>query len=138
MTIHPKINTVLLSFFLMLPATVTYAAGTGGMSEEQMQKMMRNAHKMQECFENIDRSAFEKLEKEGKRIEAEIEALCESGKRDEARARAVAYGRKISESEEMEEIRKCGAIMEGMMDNMPMVMQKSFDEEEHGHICDAR
>lgn len=138
MTSYSKITAILLSYLLLLPAAITHAAGTDGMSEEQMQKMMQNARKMQECFENIDRSAFEKLEKEGKRVEAEVEALCESGKRDEAQARAVAYGREISESEEMQEIQKCGAMMEGMMDNMPIMMQESFDEEKHGHICDER
>ncbi len=120
----------------LLSVTVTYAGETGGMSDEQMQKMMQNARKMQECFEKIDRSAFEKLEKEGEEVGAEIDALCKAGKRNEAQARAVAYGKKISESEEMKEIQKCGTMMKGMMDNMPLMIQESFDEEKHGHICD--
>lgn len=138
MTNLPKITAVLLSYLLLVIPVAAYAAGTDGMSEEQMQEMMQNARKMQECFEDIDRSAFDKLEQEGKRAQAEIEALCEAGKRDEAQAKAMAYGRKISESEEMQEIQKCGAMMEGMMDNMPAMMQESFDEEKHGHICDER
>lgn len=118
---------------LMLSGVAVRAAGPGGMSEEQMQSMMQNAQKMQDCFENIDRSAIDRLKQEGNRAEAEIRALCKAGKRDQAQARAVEYSRTMRDSEEFKSIRKCGMMA---MENMPLMTEKSMEEGEHGHVCD--
>lgn len=92
MAYFPEIIVVLFTYLLLVVSGVVHAAGTGGMSDEQMRNMMENMEKMQKCFENIDQSAMENLEKEGQRVGAEIESLCKAGKRDEAQVSTSTQG----------------------------------------------
>jgi len=120
-------------FILLLPVGVVCAADTGGMSQEQMQKMMNNAQKMQECFKDIDQSALARLEEDGRKVGEEIESLCQAGKRDQAQTRAMDYAAKMRKTKEFRAIKKCGMMG---MENMPMFMPKSAENSGHGHVCD--
>ena len=109
-----------------------------GMSEEQIQQMILQTQAAQECFGEIDQSAFAELEAKGKKMEAEIKALCAEGKRDEAMSTAMKYGMEMQNDPQIKEMRKCGEMMQGMMDNMPQpyMPPSTDDSEDGGHICD--
>ncbi|MBT2991222.1 MAG: hypothetical protein KME65_19855 [Candidatus Thiodiazotropha sp. (ex Ctena orbiculata)] len=124
------------ALMLMFFTQTTYAAP--GMSEQQMQQMMLNAQKAQACFSEFDKSTFDELEAKGKKMEADIKALCAAGKRDEAMSTAMKYSKQMHNDPKMKEIRKCGEMMEGAMAGMPQPYMPPTDEEQEkdGHICD--
>jgi ABC-type phosphate transport system auxiliary subunit len=111
-------------------------AGNAGMTEEQMQQMMQNAEKMQECFAQMDQSAMQSLNAKGEKMRAEVEALCAAGKRDEAQSAAMNYGKEIAKSKEMQEMKKCGEMAQHMMQQMPHGPEGDFSGT--GHVCDRR
>ncbi|MCG7874723.1 MAG: hypothetical protein AB2672_17905 [Candidatus Thiodiazotropha endolucinida] len=109
-----------------------------GMSEQQMQQMMMRAQEAEECFSKIDKSQLEELEAKGKKMQADIKALCAAGKRDEAMSKAFKYSKQINNDPKIKEMRKCSEKMRGMMVNMPQpYMPPTVDEREKaGHVCD--
>ena len=131
---------------LILFPVVVFAQGQPGMppnmSQRDMEQMQRNMQqmdmgKMQEamaCMKDIDRSALEGLEEEGKKMEAEVGALCRSGKRDEAMDKAMEYGKEMMNKPELKKMRECGKMMAGMMPKMPF--QNMEEENKNRHICD--
>lgn len=121
--------------FLSLLMSGLAQAGPGGMTDEQMQQMMHNAQKMQECMSKVDPSTFSKLEEKGKKMQAEVKALCDAGKRGEAQKKAIAYGKEMNASKEMKEMQKCGMMAGSMIQQMPIVKEK-LEEGKGRHICD--
>ena len=122
-----------LMLMLVLVPGLTMAQSNEGMSKD-MTEMLLQAQKAQACMEKIDKSQMDKFEQEGNKMEAEIESLCNSGKRDEAQQKAMAFSRKMMDSETMKEVRKCTELMRGMLPEMP------FDNMEekmaNTNICD--
>jgi hypothetical protein len=123
------------------PAALTvvlFAAAPVGaeISDEQMQQMMQQAYKMQECLAGIDQSGMDALAARADAMEQELKALCAAGKRDEAERTAIKYGQEISAAPEMQAMKDCGEIMQGMMQQMPMMADL---EQEYGdqHVCDG-
>lgn len=114
---------------LLFAATHTMA----GMTEEQMQQMMEQAQKMQECMAKIDESGMEALGAKAEAMEREVKALCDAGKRDQAQKQAIKYGKEISAAPEMKQLQKCGEMAKGMMQHSPMM---SMEELESRHVCD--
>jgi hypothetical protein len=122
---------------LTLIATLSMAVQAGGgMSEEQMQHMMEQAQKMQECMARIDQSGLDALAARADAMEKEVKALCDAGKRDQAQKLAIKYGREISASPEMQALQKCGEMAQGMMQQMPMMsdLGQEYDDQ---HVCDG-
>jgi len=115
----------------------TAQAQNGQMSEEQMRQMMQHAQKMQKCMSNIDQSAMEALAEKGKKMEAEVKALCKAGKRDQANNMAMVYGREVSGSKEMQAMQKCSAMAQGMMHNSPWMPGKGGKNSDGSHVCDG-
>ena len=132
MAFKSKITAVFSGLILGLCVLPVMAAG--GMSEEQMQQMMQQAEKMQQCFADIDPAVMKKLETRGQQMQAEVRALCESGKRDQAQSTAMRYGREFSGSKEMQAVMKCGAMAEQMVGQMSMMTPEQIDK--RGHVCD--
>ena len=140
----------LFFMFVLLPG-VAFAQGQPGMPPnmpmdmekmQRMQEMQRNMQqmdmgKMQEamaCMKDIDRSALEGLEEEGKKIEAELGALCKSGNRDEAQDKAMAYGKEMMSRPEIKKMRECSKLAAGMLPKMPF---EDFEEKtKNQHVCD--
>ena len=124
---------VLLTTYLMLFASLIFAESV--MSEEQM---MKQAEAVEECFSKIDPSTFERFAARGREMEKELEALCAAGKRDEAMSAAMKYGKEFSASQDLQEMRKCSELIQGMMANMPKTyMPPEIDEDgSNSHICD--
>jgi hypothetical protein len=138
-----------MKFFIynfVFSPVVVFAQGQSGMppnmSQRDMEQMQRNIQqmdmgKMQEamaCMKDIDRSALEGLEEEGKKMEDEVGVLCRSGKRDEAQDKAMEYGKDIMNRPEMKKMRECGKMMGGMMPKMPF--ENIEEDNENRHICD--
>ncbi len=122
-----------LVLFLIILLLQSVQAGAA-MNEKQMQQMMKQAEEMQKCFGNIDQSVFKALETKGKKMEAEIRALCKAEKRGKAKSAAMKYGKEIAKSKELQAMKKCGAMAQQMMAKMPMMSPENFDQS--GHICD--
>ena len=122
-----------LIMLLGLLPMIALAQNNSGMPMD-MQKMMEQAMKAQACMEDIDTSEFDRIEKEGKAMEAEIKTLCDAGKRDEAQDTAIAYSRELMKQPAMQKVRQCSEHLRGMLPSMPF---DNFEEEfENKHICD--
>jgi len=118
---------------------VTVAQNYQNMSEEDMQKMMQQAQKMQSCMQNIDQAKLEAIDKRSSEILANIDSLCASGKRDEAQQTAISYGKEMAKDPTMQAMRKCsemmsGEMMQGMMPKTPLMdLDKDLSSR---HVCD--
>ena len=99
------------------------------MSDEQMQQMMENAEKTQDCMAQMDRGAMAALAAKGEKVIAEVQNLCSAGKRDEAQKIAIEYGKEVASSREMQAIQQCG----GMAASILMTGQG----DKAGHVCDG-
>ena len=121
---------ILLVFFT--PAIVFAQSNTG--TSQDMQKMMEQAARAQVCMQEIDTSEFEKLEQEGKKMQAEIKALCDAGERTQAQDQAIAYSKEMMALPSMQKMRECSELMRGMLPKMPF---DNFEEEfKNKHVCD--
>jgi len=98
------------------------------MSEEQMQQMMENAGKMQDCMGKMDQQAMDAYAAKGEKVNAEIKKLCAAGKRDEAQKMATDYGKEMASSKEMQAMQQCG---------MANQMAMTDPGEKPGHVCDG-
>lgn len=109
-------------------------AQSGTEMPKDMTQMLLQAQKAQECMQKIDKSEMDKFEQEGTKMEAQIKRLCDSGKSAEAQEQAMAFSRKMMDSDAMQEIRQCTEMMRGMLPEMP------FDNMEekmaNTNICD--
>ena len=133
-----------LIYLLMFFPIVVFAQSHPGMPPdmERMQEMQRRMQqmdmgKMQEamaCMKNIDRSALEGLEEEGKKMEAEVAALCKSGNRDDAQDKAIKYAKEMMARPELQKMRECGKMLAGMVPQMPF--ENIEEESKNRHICD--
>ncbi len=122
-------------FILLLPISV-FAETMGGMSQEQMQQMMQQAQGMQTCMQHIDQAEMQAFEQRAEQMQAETQALCESGKREEAMQKAMAFGKEISNSNAMQAMKKCGEGMQAMMPKIATVARNGGHEKSGRHICD--
>ena len=109
-------------------------AQSGTEMPKDMTQMLLQAQKAQECMQKIDKSEMDRFEQEGTKMEAQIKRLCDSGKSAEAQEQAMAFSRKMMDSDAMQEIRQCTEMMRGMLPEMP------FDNMEekmaNTNICD--
>lgn len=125
-------------FFILLMPIAVFAENMGGMSQEQIQQMMQQAQGLQTCMQNIDQSEIQAFEQRAKQMEAETQALCASGKRDEAMQMAMTFGKEVSRSKAMQEMKKCGEGMKNMMPKIASVDQNNDPDKSGRHICDDR
>jgi len=120
-----------LILILALPLT---AWAQQGMSEEQMQAMMQQMQKAQQCMEQVDQEQLKKLEARTSRMEAEIKKLCQAGKRDEAEAKAMAFGKEMAKDPTVKQYQRCAELMQGMAQQMPFANPEHETSERH--VCD--
>ena len=121
-------------FILLLPLLVFSTLVQSGMSEEQMQQMMKQAESMQKCMAKIDKSALDEMARKGEKTQADIKSLCDKGKQDEAEKTAIAYSKEVTASEVMKEMKKCGEMAQQLMQNMTLPTYNTTDKQRH--ICD--
>ena len=126
-----KISVIIL---LLLMPVVTVAQNSHNMSEEDIQKMMQQAQKMQSCMQNIDQAKLKAIDQRSSQIMANLDSLCASGKRDEAQEKAISYGKEMAKDPTMQAMRKCGEMMKGMMPKTPLMdLDKDLSSQ---HVCD--
>ena len=122
---------------VVFPAVV-FAQNFQNMTEQDMQRMMELAQKMQACMEQVDQAQLGQLEQRSKEFEAELKAVCDAGKRDEAQKKAMAYGKEMMDNPALGQMRKCGEMGQGMM--AKMMPHMDFVEEDYDysnrHVCD--
>ncbi|HHJ38980.1 MAG: hypothetical protein AXA67_10885 [Methylothermaceae bacteria B42] len=119
--------------FALVSLSLPVAAQPPGMTEQDMQRMMENAQKMQECMQGIDQAAIEPIEAKSREFEQKVKALCLAGKRDEAQKLAIQFGREMAANETVKKIQQCSKIMQGMMPRMNVPSPQELKEH---HICD--
>ena len=124
-------KTTLLILSLLFPVT-SLAQSPQGMNEQELQQMMQQ---MQSCMQDVDQDQLKGLEQRSRQVDADIKSLCTDGKRAEAQQRAMDFGLEISQDSNMQIMRKCGEMMQGMMPALPLVdyQQKTAEGK---HICD--
>ena len=131
-----KISVIVLLLLLPAAALAQNYQNYEGMNEQDMQKMMQQMQKMQTCMEDVDQEKLNQLEQRSQQIDAELKALCAEGKRDEAQAKAISFGKEFENDPTLQTMRKCSAMMEGMVPEMPY-METVEDKDYSGdHVCD--
>jgi hypothetical protein len=101
-----------------------------GMSAEQMQQLMKQGESARACMKKIDKTKLKALREKGKKVQAEIKALCDAGKRDKAQSTAIEYSMEMKKDPAFIEMTKCGEQMQGMM-------PKTYSDASGGHVCDS-
>lgn len=125
---------LVISLLCLLPLT-SFAQNPMGMSDADMQNMMQQMQKAQACMEKIDQAELEALEKKANRFDADMRSLCASGKRDEAQQKAMAYMEEVFNNPVVQDTRRCGEMMRGMMPNMTFLDEdKDYSSQ---HVCDT-
>lgn len=127
-----------ISFFIitLLVPVITLAQGYQGMSEADMQRMMQNMQQAQACMQGIDQGRLDAFSKRAEKIESEIKALCARGERDAAQKEGLAFAREVNTDPDIQQMRKCGESMRGMMPAMPFIPQAGSPDTSGKHICD--
>lgn len=111
-------------------------AGPTGMSEEQMQQMMKQAEAAQACMQKVDQSQLKALEANGKKMQSEVKALCAAGKRDAAMNKAIQYSLEMKNDPALKEMSQCGQMMQGMMPKTYSPIEEGSDGKP-SHVCDS-
>ncbi len=130
---HDNIVIRILLLTLLAMSPVITQAGNG-MSDDQAQKMMDQAKKMQKCMADIDQGRLKALSTKAKGMQQKIRELCTAGERDRAQDVAIKYGKEISDAPVMKEMKKCTEMAKGMT-QMPMMSELQKDYA-NGHVCD--
>lgn len=122
---------VMLLLFIPMPVL---AQNYQGMGEGNMEMMMQNMEKMQECMDNVDEAEMEKIQQRAEEMDAEIRSLCQAGKRQAAQSKAVAFGKEMSKNPSVKHMQKCSKMMEGFMPQNPyMDPDRDYSKQ---HVCD--
>ncbi|MGZ5001121.1 MAG: hypothetical protein ACXV7F_12555 [Methylomonas sp.] len=126
-----------VGFALLSLSAISNAQTYDGMDEAAMQQMMQQAEKMQTCMENIDQAEMDAFQRNAEQMQAEVDALCAAGKRDAANARAMKFGQEAASNKTMQQMKKCGEGMQGML---PKVAAAAADDagRQPRHICDVK
>ncbi|WP_321323964.1 hypothetical protein [Thiomicrorhabdus sp.] len=131
-----KKNILKASLFLLISfgmTTPSYAENMSGLDTPNMRDMIAQMNKMQECLMQVDENELLNYQSESNQLENELNTLCKQGKREEAQSKAVAFGKKITNSKAFKTIQSCTKDMEK---NQFMPSPPSFDELEKYNICD--
>ncbi|MEX2517325.1 MAG: hypothetical protein WD572_10545 [Gammaproteobacteria bacterium] len=129
-----KIPTIACLAFTLAAAAVHAGAD---MTEEQMQQMMQQAEQMQKCMTRVDESELEIFGARAEVMEQEINALCDAGQRDQAQQLALEYGKQISNSNVMQELKQCGDMAQVLLEQLPGLSAQTAEADDL-HVCDAR
>ena len=124
----------LFCFVMFVFPTLAFAQNYPGMNQGDMQKMMQQMQKVQQCMEGIDQSQLNDLQKRAEQMKKEIETLCAQGNRSKAQKTALSFSKEIAKDPSMNQMRKCGELAQGALPNMPTM----YDEKDmaNKHVCD--
>lgn len=125
---------------MMLLPVPSFAQPSFGVSQEQMQQMMQQMQNMQQCMQKIDQSEMKTLEQRTRTMESEVKKLCAQGQRDEAQSVAMAFGIEAAKSPSLQQIKKCGVHMQGLLQKITQWQPDAGSPETKSanqHICDT-
>jgi hypothetical protein len=123
---------------LLLFSSLSFAEMPGGgMSQENMQQMMKGMTAMKNCMANIDQSQMQNYQAKAMALQDELKALCDSGKRDEAMSKAMKFSKESMENPALQEMQKCGQGMQGIIPQMPSQTTPSNSNDKPSHVCDS-
>lgn len=103
-----------------------------------MQRMMQEAEATQRCMESIDQAKIDALQRRGRQMSNEIEALCKAGKKDEALAKGLSFYKEMRDDATIRKLRECTKGMTEMMQGMPFAELPGVKDEPEptpGDIC---
>ena len=121
---------------LLLTLTISNTASAenmSGMDGMNMQQMMAQMNKMQQCLMQVDEMELLGYQNKISKLEPEIRSLCKNGKRDEAQQKAIAFGKEIASSNAIKTIQAC---TKNMQESAFMPTLPDFDNLGDRHICD--
>jgi hypothetical protein len=125
----------IMALLLAVPAAVS-AQNNQVMNQADVQNMMQQMQKVQECMQSIDQSQLEELQKRSEQASSEIDALCAAGDRAKAQKKAIAFAKEAATFPAMKQMQKCGKLVQGELPGMPTNFeQKDFSET---HVCDEK
>ena len=117
---------VVILTFLLVFSSVSIAQMPAGMQEAV------------DCMQSLDQDALQDLGVRGEAVSNEVKALCKKGDESEAVEVAMTYVKEISDSEVIEELKRCSELMREAMPGMPIpeIPSAEMYENEAGSICD--
>ena len=107
-------------------------------SSFSMAQMPANVQEAVDCMGSLEQSAMEEMGKRGEEVGNQIEALCDKGDESAAREVALTYVKEMTESDAMEEMRRCSEMMREAMPGMqtPEIPCTETLEREAENICE--
>lgn len=125
---------IFLTGLLTLTASLpVHAENMGNMSGPNMQQMMLQMQKMQQCLMQIDEAELRRYESQIAKLEPELRGLCQQGQRDKAQAIALDFAKQIAQSESVKIIEACTKNMQA---NAFMPKLPDFENLDGRHVCD--
>lgn len=124
------LTTLLVTFSISTAASAQNMSGMDGMN---MQQMMAQMNKMQQCLMQVDEATLRDYERRIYKLEPELKALCKAGKRDEAQQKAIKFGKEVASSDAVKTIQAC---TKNMQINAFMPTLPDFDNLGDRHICE--
>jgi len=126
---------LIMAVVLLFPVALA-AKDYQGMNQADVQNMMQQMQKVQECMQGIDQSQLDQLAKRSDQVSREIDQLCATGKRSEALKKATAFAREAAQNPALQQMQKCGEMAQGPIPGMP----ESFAQGDYSekNICDGR
>ena len=129
-------KTLLQSFVIFISigfTSISYAEQMSNINGMNMQQMMAQMQKMQQCLLQVDEAELRQYEARINQLEPQLKSLCQQGKRDEAQNKAIAFGKEVANSSSIKIIKECTKNMQtnGFMPPLP-----DFDDLGDRHICD--
>jgi hypothetical protein len=88
---------------------------------------------MQACMQDIDQSRLPELERRSHDMQDEVKSLCAEGKRDRAEQTAMDFAMEMSQDKDLQAMRKCGEMMQGVMPKIPPIGYERSAKNKH--IC---
>ncbi|NNK96456.1 MAG: hypothetical protein HKP41_19080 [Desulfobacterales bacterium] len=124
----------LFCLVMLVFPTIAYSQNYPGMNQGDMQKMMQQMKKVQQCMEGIDQSQLNDLQMRAEQMKREIDTLCAQGSRSKAQKTALSFSKEIAKDPSMNQMRKCGELAQGAIPNVPTM----YDEKDMAskHVCD--
>ncbi|MEJ2214348.1 MAG: hypothetical protein P8Y20_09890 [Gammaproteobacteria bacterium] len=97
-------------------------------------EMMQNMAEMQNCMMQIDYQEMAQMEQKSMQLESQMRTYCSNGQEDEAKKLALAFSEDVMNSQTMQAMKKCAAMMPGMEDQLKV---PDFRQElEQKSICE--
>jgi hypothetical protein len=104
--------------------------------EKEMQVMMEQMQKMQDCMQKIDSTEITTAEQLAMKVSTEAKALCADGKHDQAQEHVISFSKQLAKMPALKELRRCSEMATGMAPMMPILDQYKTDNFVQYHVCD--